>query len=191
MITTVPISLFDAIATAGAEREWAEITSPFLPNSRSTDEAFLGFQVGTPLITPDETNVAQVFLLTVARADDLDWYLTFQTGLFRAENLVIAASCLFEYKTRPACNRPESIEFQLLVVFFKVARATCCSEPELDIFKVIASNLLIGLTFNSSSPLAPTAGRPPSAFNIASLIWVFLDPILIIGENAPVLVVDR
>ncbi len=55
---------------------------------------------------------------------------------------------------------------------------------------MIASNLLTGLTFNSSSPLAPTAVRPPSEFKIASLIWVFLDPILIIGENAPVLVVD-
>jgi hypothetical protein len=97
VISTVPISLFDEIATAGAVSEWAEITSPFLPNSSSTDLAVLGFQVGIPLIAPDETKVAQVFFLTVAKADDLDKYLTFQTGLLSAENLVTAASCLFEY----------------------------------------------------------------------------------------------
>jgi hypothetical protein len=51
--------------------------------------------------------------------------------------------------------------------------------------------LLIGLTFNNDSPLAPTAVRLPSAFKIASFIWVLLDPILIIGENTPVLVVDK
>jgi len=54
-----------------------------------------------PLITPLETRVAQEFLLTVTNAGDFDRYRTFHVGLLSAENLVIAASVLFEYETFP------------------------------------------------------------------------------------------
>ncbi len=48
------------------------------------------------LIAPADTKVAQEFLLAVASAVDLERYLTFQTGLPRAENFVTAASVLLE-----------------------------------------------------------------------------------------------
>ena len=111
----------------------------------------------------------------------------FQVGLPRDENFVIAASVLFEYETFPPCNNPVSIEFQLLVVLFNVALATCCNAPVAEIFSEIASNLLSGLIFSNNSPLTPTAVILPSLLRIAELICVDLTPYLIIGKNVPVL----
>jgi hypothetical protein len=101
VINAVPISLFEAIATAGAVSVYEVITSPFLPSSSSTGVAVFGFQVGTPLIKPLEIKVAQEFFPLVTNAVDLDRYRTFQTGLLRAENFVMADSVLFEYETFP------------------------------------------------------------------------------------------
>jgi hypothetical protein len=101
VITAVPISLFEAIATAGAESVYEVITSPFLPSSSSTGVAAFGFQDGIPLIKPLEIKVAQEFFPLVTNAVDLDAYRTFQTGLLREENFVMADSVLFEYETFP------------------------------------------------------------------------------------------
>jgi hypothetical protein len=67
-----------------------------LPNSSTTAVEVFGFQAVIFLIAPADTNVAHEFLLAVARAVDLERYLTFHTGLLRAENLVMAASVLLE-----------------------------------------------------------------------------------------------
>jgi hypothetical protein len=101
VITAVPISLFIAIATAGAESVYEVSTSPFLPSSSSTGVAVFGFQAEIPLITPLEIKVAHEFFPLATNVVDLAKYLTFQTGLLRAENFVMADSVLFEYETFP------------------------------------------------------------------------------------------
>ena len=67
-----------------------------MPNSSNTAVELFGFQAVMFLIAPADTNVAHEFLPVVANAADFERNLTFQTGLLRAENLVIAASVLLE-----------------------------------------------------------------------------------------------
>ena len=63
--------------------------------------------------------------------------------------------------------------------------------PDDEIFSVTASTLLSGLTFNSNSPLDPTAVMLPSLLLIAEFIWVDFNPNFVIGANTPALLAER
>ena len=120
-----------------------------MPSSKTTGVGIFGFQAETDLICPLEIKLAQEFLPDATRALDFAEYLTFQIGLFIAENFVIAASVLFEYVTFPPCNSPVLIELQFLVVLFKVALPTTCNTPDEETFIVMASNLLKAFVLRS------------------------------------------
>jgi hypothetical protein len=169
VITTVPISLFLAIATGVPVNDLAEISLPLLSNCNKTGTGVLGFQVRRPGIAPAETNVTHEFVPVATNAVDRDKYRVFQVGLLNAEYLVIAASVLFEYLTIPPCSNPVPIEFQLRDVFLSTARATTCSLPVADTFNVMASLLVTALDFKSRSLLRPTTVKLPSEFGIASV----------------------
>lgn len=169
VITTVPISLFLAIATGVPVNEEAEITSPFFPNCNKTGVGVFGFHVRRPGIAPAEINVTHEFVPVETRAVERDRYRVFQLGLFIAENLVTAASVLFEYLTMPPWINPIPIEFQLRDVFLNTARATTCNTPVADILRVMASLFVLALDFKSRSPLRPTTVKLPSEFGIASV----------------------
>ena len=67
-----------------------------MPSSTTTGVGVFGFHAGTDLIGPLEIKLAQEFLPEATKALDFAEYLIFQTGLFIAENFVIADSVLFE-----------------------------------------------------------------------------------------------